>query len=55
MVIANKHNISLSKLMEFNDMAEEGLLTKDQLIYLEKKAKSGEQGILYHAAGRNFV
>ena len=43
LVIANKHNIGLSKLMEFNDMAEEGLLAKDQLIYLEKKATSGEQ------------
>ncbi|MFZ1453130.1 MAG: glucosaminidase domain-containing protein [Ferruginibacter sp.] len=63
LVIANKHNISLSKLMEFNDMAEEGLLTKDQLIYLEKKAKSGEQEYyilqqgetLYDAAQKNAV
>ena len=29
--------------MNFNDMAEEGLLAKDQLIYLEKKATTGEQ------------
>jgi LysM repeat protein len=43
LVIANKHKISLSKLMEFNDMAEEGLLGKDQLIYLEKKSKAGEK------------
>ena len=41
LVIANKHKISLSKLMEFNDMEEEGLLSKDQLIYLEKKSKAG--------------
>lgn len=43
LLIANKHKISLSKLMEFNDMAQEGLLDKDQLIYLEKKARTGEK------------
>lgn len=63
LVIANKHKISLSKLMEFNDMSAEGLLAKDQLIYLEKKAKSGEQEYyilqqgetLYDAAQKNAV
>ncbi len=43
LVIANKHNISLNKLMDFNDMTEEGLLGKDQFIYLQKKSKSGEK------------
>ena len=43
LVIADKNNISLSKLMEFNDMTEEGLLGKDQYIYLAKKAKTGDQ------------
>ncbi|MBK7309019.1 MAG: glucosaminidase domain-containing protein [Chitinophagaceae bacterium] len=48
LVIANKHKISLSKLMEFNDMAEEGLLAKDQLIYLEKKKLNPEsRNIIY--------
>ncbi len=63
LVIANKHKISLSKLMEFNDMAEEGLLAKDQLIYLEKKAKAGEREFyimqpgetLYDAAQKNAM
>lgn len=63
LVIANKHNISLSKLMEFNDMNEEGLLAGDQFIYLEKKAKSGEKEFyilqqgetLYDAAQKNAV
>lgn len=41
LVVADKYNISLSKLMDFNDMAEEGLLGKDQFIYLEKKSKTG--------------
>jgi len=43
LVIASKNKISLSKLMEFNDMEEEGLLGKDQLIYVEKKSKAGEK------------
>jgi LysM repeat protein len=63
LVIANKHKISLSKLMDFNDMEEEGLLGKDQLIYLDKKSKTGEQEYyilqtgetLYDAAQKNAV
>ena len=63
LVIANKHNISLSRLMEFNDMTEEGLLGNDQLIYLEKKSKTGEQEYyivqpgetLYDAAQKNAM
>ncbi len=43
LVIANRHNISLPKLMEVNDMTEEGLLAKDQFIYLQKKSKTGEK------------
>jgi LysM repeat protein len=29
--------------MEFNDMTEEGLLGKDQFVYLHKKPKTGEK------------
>ena len=43
LAIANIHSISLSKLMEFNEMKEEGLLGKDQYIFLAKKAKNGDQ------------
>jgi LysM repeat protein len=43
LVVANKHHISLNKLMEFNDMTEEGLLGKDQFVYLHKKQKTGEK------------
>jgi LysM repeat protein len=42
LVIADRNNISLSKLMEFNEMTEEGILGKDQYIYLQKKPKTGE-------------
>ena len=43
LAIADKNNIRLSKLMEFNDMNEEGLLNKDQYIYLAKKSKTGDK------------
>lgn len=43
LAIADKNNISLTKLMEFNDMTEDGLLGKDQYIYLAKKSKTGDQ------------
>lgn len=43
LAIADKNNIGLSKLMDFNDMAEDGLLGKDQYIYLAKKSKTGDQ------------
>ena len=43
LAIADKNNIGLSKLMEFNDMTQEGLLSKDQYIYLAKKSKTGNQ------------
>lgn len=43
LAVAEKNNISLSKLMEFNDMTEDGLLNKDQYIYLAKKSKTGEE------------
>ncbi len=41
LLIANKNNISLSKLMDFNDLTEEGILSKDQFIFLHKKSRTG--------------
>lgn len=42
LAIANQYNISLSKLLLYNDMTEVDILTEDQLIYLERKQKKGE-------------
>lgn len=39
LAIATDNNIKLSKLLEFNDMEKDGLLEKDQLIFLEKNQK----------------
>ncbi len=39
--IANNYDISLGKLIEFNELSESDILTTDQLIFLEKKLKKG--------------
>jgi LysM repeat protein len=41
LALAQQYNISLSKLLEFNDIDAMDILEKDQLIYLEKKQKKG--------------
>jgi len=43
LVLATKHNINLNKLMEYNDLTEEGILKKDQYVFLQKKSKTGEK------------
>ena len=40
LALAKEHHISLSRLFEFNDMAETEL-TGDELVYLQRKRKSG--------------
>jgi len=39
--IANKYDIILSRLLDFNDMEEMDILNADKLIFLEKKLKKG--------------
>ncbi len=41
LAIATQNNINLSHLLEINDMKQDGLLDKDQYIFLEKKKKEG--------------
>ncbi len=43
LALATRHNVNLNRLMEFNDLSEEGMLKKDQYIFLQKKAKAGEK------------
>lgn len=42
LAIAHQYNISLSKLLLYNDMNEVDILKEDQLIYIERKQKKGE-------------
>ena len=41
LAIATNHDIQLSRLLEFNDMETDGILNKDQLVFLERKEKKG--------------
>lgn len=43
LVIAIKNKINLERLLEYNEMAEDGILGQDQYIYLQKKSKTGEK------------
>jgi LysM repeat protein len=43
--VADANNISLSSLFEFNDMKPTDIASKDQLIYLQRKRKTGADDI----------
>ncbi|MBC7866594.1 MAG: glucosaminidase domain-containing protein [Gloeobacteraceae cyanobacterium ES-bin-316] len=45
LAIATENDIALVKLLEYNDLKEDGLLKEDQWIYLEKKHKEGNRDI----------
>ncbi len=63
LAIATTQKIHLSKLLEINDLKKDGLLGKDQFIFLEKKAFQGENDFyiveegetLYDVAQKNGV
>lgn len=63
LAIATAANIDLQKLLDYNDLMNDGLLKADQLIYLERKAKQGNRDFytvlqnerLYDAAQNNGV
>lgn len=42
LAVATKADVPLLKLLEYNDLAEDGLLKNDQWLYLEKKLKQGK-------------
>jgi LysM repeat protein len=41
LALANQYGITLSKLVEFNDMKEMDVLDMDRLVFIEKKMKKG--------------
>jgi len=51
LAVARSNNISLYKIMQFNDMTEEGLLAADQYIYLQKKPRTGEKEFYFAQPG----
>jgi LysM repeat protein len=45
LALANNYNVSLSKLIEFNDLEKTDILTANQLIFLQKKLKRSNKEI----------
>ncbi len=43
LAVASENDIPLAKLLEYNDLANDGLVLEDQWIYLEKKHKEGNR------------
>lgn len=54
LVIASKNHVALSKLLGYNELAEDGLLIKDQFVYLEKKAKAGNNDFYIVQGGESL-
>lgn len=42
--IANQYNVSLPRLLEFNDMKEQDVLVRGQLLFLQRKRREGSIG-----------
>ena len=63
LAIAMRFNIGLSKLLEFNDLVTDGLLARNQYIFLQRKSKTGERDVypaqpgetLYDIAQKNGI
>ncbi len=63
LAIATENNINLNKLVDNNDLEKDGLLDKDQIIFLEKKSKEGDKDFyvvqgnesIYDAAQKNGI
>jgi LysM repeat protein len=41
LAVANQYDLPLSRLMDFNDLKEEDVLAKDQLLFLQRKRRTG--------------
>jgi LysM repeat protein len=54
LAIATHHNIKLQKLLDYNDLEEDGILEADQFIFLERKAKEGERDFVILRAGETL-
>lgn len=53
LAIAEKFQLRLSRLLEYNDLEKDGILKQQQIIFLEKKQASGEQPAITIDAGKS--
>jgi LysM repeat protein len=54
LAIAQQYDIPLSKLLEYNDMENEEVLVKNQLVYLQKKRRTGSNEVHIVAQGETL-
>jgi LysM repeat protein len=63
LAIATENHINLARLLQINDLKKDGLLEKDQFVFLEKKQKEGNRNFcivepnetLYDVAQKNGI
>ncbi|MCW3090608.1 MAG: Mannosyl-glycoprotein endo-beta-N-acetylglucosamidase [Ferruginibacter sp.] len=63
LAIASRFNVNLHKLLDINELEEDGILEQDQLIFLQKKSRNGEKDFvivqkketLYDVAQKNGI
>lgn len=55
LAIATRQHIDLKKLMEYNDFTEDGLLSKDQPVFLERKAIQGSTAVYVCKKGETLL
>lgn len=63
LAIATRYNINLKKLLDMNELEEDGILEEDQLVFLQKKSKNGDKDFvilqqsesLYDVAQKNGI
>jgi LysM repeat protein len=54
LALANNYNVTLKRLIEFNEISEDDIIKRDQLIFLEKKSKRGAKDIHIVAVNENL-
>ena len=54
LALALNHNIPLNKLFEYNDLQEQEIVSENQLIFLQRKRKTGERDYHYVARGETL-
>jgi Mannosyl-glycoprotein endo-beta-N-acetylglucosaminidase/LysM domain len=52
--IAKQYDIPLGRLLDFNDMKDEDVLERDQLLYLQRKRKTGSNEFHFVQAGESL-
>lgn len=55
LAVATRQDISLAKLLEYNDFTEDGLLTKDQPVFIEKKKIQGAADVYVSQKGETLL